>query len=346
MNRTFSGSRIFVTSTLTGEKLQYFVPASISKSDLSEFGDDWRPEERVLTPCSIAPVEALLAERGRAVLSLETIAASRSLRTLENFCLGKRLTADGLCKIHSKLLRRNVDSRFRDSAVWVDGLCPAQAALIPCSASMVCRLLDDYFAFINRNDIPEWIRLAIGHYQLLMIHPFFDGNGRLSRFVALINAQRFLPRFVAIIVAAALALQRRTMRNVLDQMREGRVHDYLEYWRRLLRWSAVASTTFAQSGNEARARILSRMDASETSRRFSKYVLDEPLFTEDAFMRSHRLSRKLAQSRLCALSEAGLVEPYCRTDRMPHYECPIAIEFWRSTMESFAASCADTVGTS
>ncbi|SDD05871.1 Fic family protein [Peptococcus niger] len=37
--------------------------------------------------------------------------------------------------------------------------------------------------FLNHADLPYLVRLAIGHYYFGYIHPFYDGNGRTSRFI-------------------------------------------------------------------------------------------------------------------------------------------------------------------
>lgn len=47
--------------------------------------------------------------------------------------------------------------------------------------------------FMNDNDeIPALIRVAIGHYYFGYIHPFYDGNGRTSRFISSIYLSKVL----------------------------------------------------------------------------------------------------------------------------------------------------------
>ena len=218
-------AHIFVSSTITGESIQYFVPSLLGKTDFRALKPTRYVDRCAKAPVSIAPFAAMLAMRGRSMLSLDGIVQARSLLALRDLWYGKRLDMTSLCTLHASAIGRKSPSCLRDSAVWVDGLRPRDAALIPCPSSMVPGLLDDYFAFMSRTDVPHWMRLAIGHYQLLMIHPFFDGNGRLSRLVALLHAQRFVPR-MAMVVAAALALQRRAFRAALDSMRRGDVNAY------------------------------------------------------------------------------------------------------------------------
>ncbi len=270
-------AHIFVSSTITGETIRYFVPSSVGKADFSSFGRTQFIERCAKAPVSQAPLAAILAMRGRSMLSVDVIAKARSLMTHQNLWYGKGLDAASLCSLHASAIGRKSPSCLRDSAVWVDGLRPKDAALFPCPASMVPGLLADYFAFMARTDVPHWIRLAIGHYQLLMIHPFFDLNGRMSRLIALLHAQRFLPR-MAMIVAASLALQRRTLRSALDIMRQGDVEAYLAQWSRLLSSCESAMVAIENIGSIAKYELSGMLDTSETSHRFVRLVLHEPDF--------------------------------------------------------------------
>jgi Fic/DOC family len=337
-----SGTRICVPSSITGEQLEYFVPARIAVADFNSLAPRYESKSLVAASTCLAPVAAIVATRGRLMLSVDVIARTRSTLALDNLWFGKRLDAQALCVIHSLILGEKSSSSFRDSAVWVDGLRPKDAALIPCPSSMLPDLFDDYFAFMARDDVPHWIRLAIGHYQLLMIHPFFDGNGRLSRIVSLLHAQRFLTRVQAMAVAAALALQRRALRTVLDKMRQGDARSYLDYWLRLFSWSEVAADAIEHFGRTAKRSLAGMLDSRDTSHRFIKMVLDEPLFNDEILASRLNLSHKALRSKLDRLVSLGIVEPYVGNDKR-HYRCPTAVEFWRQSMEWLASSCANTL---
>lgn len=44
--------------------------------------------------------------------------------------------------------------------------------------------LEKWINFMNSNELHLLIRVAIGHYIFEYIHPFYDGNGRLGRFIS------------------------------------------------------------------------------------------------------------------------------------------------------------------
>lgn len=58
-----------------------------------------------------------------------------------------------------------------------------RAMYIPPDPVHVESLLENWAAFIKRNDIHPLLQAAIMHAQFEMIHPFLDGNGRTGRLI-------------------------------------------------------------------------------------------------------------------------------------------------------------------
>jgi Fic family protein len=68
-------------------------------------------------------------------------------------------------------------------------------------ADSVPRLMDEYVASLRAGDATPLVRAAMAHLNLVMIHPFKDGNGRMARCVqALVLAREgvLVPEFCSI----------------------------------------------------------------------------------------------------------------------------------------------------
>lgn len=73
---------------------------------------------------------------------------------------------------------------FRRSAVEVQSATQKviHKGLMP--ESRIIETFEQSLAMLNDNDIDIFIRIAVFHYLFGYIHPFYDGNGRTSRFIS------------------------------------------------------------------------------------------------------------------------------------------------------------------
>src|SRR5262245_40595912 len=111
---TFRGARLFVSSTVTGERLEYFVPSRLASLDFSSIAATYRKKRIAQSPCSTAPLAAIVAMRGRTMLSTDIIAKSSSLQALNNSWRAKHLDARLLCALHASAIGRKSPSHLRD----------------------------------------------------------------------------------------------------------------------------------------------------------------------------------------------------------------------------------------
>ncbi len=91
--------------------------------------------------------------------------------------------------LHVRLLQgvRGQDrspGQFRNDQVYVgDRRQPIeQASYIPPPHHLLVGLMEDWERFVNAlTDMPSLVQCAVMHAQFELIHPFFDGNGRIGR---------------------------------------------------------------------------------------------------------------------------------------------------------------------
>jgi Fic family protein len=93
-----------------------------------------------------------------------------------------------LCKIHEDMNRgskvpKNEIGRFREKQNWIGpkGCSLEEAYFYPPSASTLRRHLGNLKKYIAYQEKDTLVQLAIFFAQLLIIHPFMNGNGRVAR---------------------------------------------------------------------------------------------------------------------------------------------------------------------
>jgi len=93
------------------------------------------------------------------------------------------LTEDLICRIHEILTRdinypNNIPGKYRTHAVSAGIYVP------PTTGDEVRKLMAEFTDWLNNGPPKEWdlaIQAIVTHFYLVSIHPFGDGNGRMSR---------------------------------------------------------------------------------------------------------------------------------------------------------------------
>jgi len=126
------------------------------------------------------------ADEKRAPLLQKTLNAKAGIDFAIDWSHKKPLNSAFLCNLHA-ILKKDAPNpaeigRFRKRQNWigVEG-CPIEEAyFFPPKAHLVPKLLKDWQSYQNKREEPL-IQLALLFAQLLIIHPFMDGNGRVAR---------------------------------------------------------------------------------------------------------------------------------------------------------------------
>ncbi|OGH24516.1 MAG: hypothetical protein A3B47_01515 [Candidatus Levybacteria bacterium RIFCSPLOWO2_01_FULL_39_24] len=99
-----------------------------------------------------------------------------------------RIDEDFIRKLHKitveKILPEEKSGEYRQKQVVVKNNQTGQVSFRPPEASLISPQIKDLLAFIEspkNQDIHPVLKSGIVHYELVRIHPFLDGNGRVAR---------------------------------------------------------------------------------------------------------------------------------------------------------------------
>ncbi|MEY3966864.1 MAG: hypothetical protein RLZ96_390 [Actinomycetota bacterium] len=174
-----------------------------------------------------------------------------------------------LREMHAKLMSNGIDpsktpGEFRKSFVWIgkQGQSLENAELVPPAASELPGLLADWERFVNSETrMPAVYRSAIAHYQFETIHPFLDGNGRIGRLVAVLMliSEGVLPGQV-ISLSSLIEANREGYYKALREVRlSGDMAGWVEFWAKMLRFSAEAAMSTFRKLQGLRESLLQRV---------------------------------------------------------------------------------------
>lgn len=117
----------------------------------------------------------------------------------------KDLTAPLLCTIHNAICYEHFHSpemgKFRTAQVWIGAADRSEATHTPPAPIEVPKLIEELlswwreiYADLAASDSNNEIIDAITkfHHGIVMIHPFLDGNGRLSRYLLMLQSSELL----------------------------------------------------------------------------------------------------------------------------------------------------------
>lgn len=107
------------------------------------------------------------------------------------------LTEDLIRELHKTITdqvpdEHNIPGRYRNGIVHIGDKAHSGIYTPPKILEDVKNLMKEFVSWINSDEITKispFIRAAIAHYHLCIIHPFWDGNGRTARLIEAIILQ-------------------------------------------------------------------------------------------------------------------------------------------------------------
>lgn len=295
-----AGQRIHVPVSITGNTVEYFLPVLLAGVAVDTI--DVAPAATAKTAL-VAPwlIDAARLGSGDSTVFRAGGETAHAIAMLSQ----EPIRAERLRAAHAMLMCRPAPSRFRDAIAWVDGHSPRHATLVPPPSSAIEPLVDDLCAFLARADVPTWIKQALAYYQFVHIHPFGDGNGRMSRvLVAALGGQSRLP---GTLVALALCLHRKAATRLFIAMRAGESGEYMTRWRQLDEWAHRYAIEVVALEDALRRELVGLVGTNSGPRLFDMLAGGRPLSVGN-IAEVLRWSSKNAPRHFERLREAGWID--------------------------------------
>ena len=81
----------------------------------------------------------------------------------------------------------------------------------------VIEAMTNALTFLNTEDCPALIRIAVFHYLFVYIHPFYDGNGRTARFISSCGIAEHLHSLVALRLSVTIKRHKKKYYSMLKK---------------------------------------------------------------------------------------------------------------------------------
>jgi Fic family protein len=251
------------------------------------------------------------------------LAFEQAAKTLKTRPISKSI----LCKIHSSIKKHTATPRsalgeYRTKQNWIGakGCSLAEAYFLPPSPKDVIRSMKQLIAYAHRPAQDPLLQLALIVAQILIIHPFMDGNGRVARMsIPLILFTS------GVLASPYFFMSRYIQKHRLDYLRT--LYDITDEdnWLNWVHFFLKGLKIQAKREGKKVERLLKRWDQVEEKlkgiktpllrRRILKFLFTHPLFTSLALQQALHCSCLKGDQIIATLHKLKLIEPY-RTKKL------------------------------
>jgi Fic family protein len=251
--------------------------------------------------------------------------------------------SEGLIRsLHFMMLQHEMDKhpgRYRPGPIFVKDERKQEVVYTGPDAEVVPELMREFVEALNvRSDVPVVIRAALGHLNLVMIHPFSDGNGRMARCLQtliLAREQIIEPTFCSI--EEYLGRYTEEYYDVLAEVGRGEFHP-MNDCRPWIRFNLIAH--FRQASWLIQRSRMTQHTWNEIEQMVEKMGMNErciPTLVDAAFgykiRRSHYLaqaevSEQVASRDLKTLVDMGFLSPEGETRGRTYVAAPMLSQIY------------------
>ena len=271
---------------------------------------------------------------------------------------GHVFTVEGICGLNRTLLASTrmaeAGGSLRDVQNWIGGnrVNPVGAAHVPPEPGLVPVLMEDLVEFLNTTELPPVAIAAIAHAQLVTIHPFVDGNGRVGRaLVHVVLKAAGLTRSTVPPVSLVLATdQERYITNLAayrsdgDAGRRSAVNGWIEYFANATSLACERAAGFEARLMQIRDGWAARMGfrAGSAGQLLIDLLPGTPVVSIKTVQGLIGRSYPASRSAVLALQEAGILRQNSKNRKSGIYVAHEVIDAFNAYERALATTSGDT----
>lgn len=233
---------------------------------------------------------------------------------------GGGLSEKLLCEIHGVIvgkndLERKTPSTYKEKQNWIGGSTKYDARFIPAPPDEVVNAMKDLFEFLNgSNDVPDLVKIGIGHYQFETIHPFNDGNGRLGRLLIPMYLIDKKILSYPLFISHFFSEQRRDYYDNLDRVRsKDEITHWIKFFLLAIKSSAKKAIQLITDVNELQktceADVKKVYGAKSTNaEELLKLIFREPIINSKQIVKELGITSATTNSILANFVELGILD--------------------------------------
>lgn len=246
----------------------------------------------------------------------------------------KRLTIKDLMNAHGKLLPGAKHSgKLRTGRSWI-GRDRDAPTYVPPSPQKVISLLNDFLETLNSQTSFSEEQIVKLYCQFLTIHPFVDGNGRVSRI--LIDYMQKKSDLNIHFSLFRLGMKISDYQNaVLSFGVRSNLGMESPYWKKMLTWIGIYETKANILLKELQAQLMAKVLLSPLTSidlRMISLLLKQPIVSLSTVPTILDVDFNTAKGSLSKLVTAGVLKPY-RTKHMINREILVCRDICQFTMK-------------
>lgn len=247
------------------------------------------------------------------------------------------INLDDLLKLNHMLIANDngASGMLRNGQNWAGGKTIQTAYYIPPPPEYVQPLMKNLVEFLNNKTYPLITRFIVAHNQLLNVHPFSDGNGRVARVLLDVGLEKTFGSYIHPCIQRMLIKDDSYIDAVQSTLDEESEHGVFHpFWHDSFSSSGNIITEINKILNAASKLMSSRLllhTLSLNTQKLLNYLWEQPIVSEKGLQSKFGWNMYVSHAAISELLNLNILEKrlLSRQSGIVIYDSPLVFDTWK-----------------